>query len=96
VEANGPEPYFRTERSGPGLRQVPTPSGSVFLVIGLVLLPLAFWQAAVALASRPPQLISGPENVQCRAVFIQTRELWFLRGRTGPTRYRLTARSNRL
>jgi hypothetical protein len=49
------------------------------LVIGLVLLQLVFWQAAVALASHPPQIASGPENFQCRAVFIQTRELWFLR-----------------
>jgi len=50
---------------------VPTPSGSVFLVMSLLLLQPCCWQAAVALASRPPRMLSGPENVQCRAVFIQ-------------------------
>jgi len=56
-------PFFRTERSGPGRWQVPTPFGSVFLVTGLLPRPLPFWPAAVALASRPILVTPGSRKL---------------------------------
>lgn len=77
-EANGPGPQFRTERSGPGLCLVPTPSGSVFLVTGLLPLPLPLGQAAVALASRPIPVRSGIQKTfSAGPRSFNTKELWF-------------------
>ena len=69
---------------------VPTPSGSVFLVTGLLPLPLPRWQAAGALASRPILFLQDPENFQCRAVFIQYQRAVVPKvaaALPGPTRY---------
>ena len=78
VEANVPQPQFRTERSGPGLLRVPTPSGSVFLVTGLLHLRPRSWQAAVALASRPIPAYSGIQKTfSAGPCSFSTRELWF-------------------
>ena len=57
------------------------------------------WQAPACTDPAPIPPPAGPENVQCRAVFIQYPRVVVPAARlraAGPTRFRLTARSNRL
>ena len=94
-----PIPSFRSRDSGP------LPGEAIRSVTHQVLAraeaALPFSLKAVLLPSSDPcaQLgVPSPENVQCRAVFIQFSRIVVPgpHGRTSPTPYGLTARSNRL
>src|SRR5215467_16061144 len=65
-------PNFRTERSGLDVSG-PAPSGSVFLVTGSITRRVGLGKRAqIRHPTRcPPRILSGPENLQCRAAFIQ-------------------------
>ena len=69
--------------------QDPAPSGSVFLVTSLLLLPPHTWQAAVVLASRPIPACAGIQKTfSAEPCSFSTKELWFpsraLRSRVQP------------
>jgi hypothetical protein len=85
----GVGPYFEpkgADRSVPA----PAPYGSVFLVNRSITTRARFGKRLCSPSLRPPRMLSGPENLRCRAAFIQLKRAVDPRNRRrfpSPTRF---------